>query len=177
VTRTILLAIALLAAACTVPPAWEPGDPPLTFSVDSDRTAELVLMGCAPWAEAVGLECAIAARGDGASVVVDAYQAELDHYGDGVRGYSRTRPCGFLWTDRSYMMVLDVATYALMDGDLHDPENAEAMLDKAAAISAHEIGHLLGIWDHVEGPALMDIQVSAYYVTPRDLDALPWAVP
>jgi hypothetical protein len=166
VTRLLPL-LCLSTIACVVP-AWKPGDPPLTFTVDSDRTGELVLMGCALWADAgIGLECRLVAQGG----AVDAYRAELGDHG----AYSTTEPCGFLWTDRSYSMRIDPFTYALMDADVLDPANAERALDRAAAIAAHEIGHLMGIWGHLDGPALMDESGSTDRVTPADVRALPWA--
>jgi hypothetical protein len=165
---TRLLPLLLLSAIACVTPAWEPGDPPLTFTVDSDRTGELVLMGCALWADAgIGLECELVAQGGDVGVT----RAELGDHG----AYSKTKPCGFLWTDRSYNMRIDPFTYALMDADVLDPLRAEAARDRATAIVAHEIGHLMGIWDHLDGPALMDESGSTDRVTPADIRALPWA--
>jgi hypothetical protein len=161
-TRFLPLTL-LAAAACTPPGAWRPGDPPLTFSVDSDETAELIERGCARWAM-TGLECKVV--DDGATV--DVRRAELAGQD---RGMSKVRPCGFLWTDLEFTIRFDPETYGLLETDVQ----------RAAGMAAHEIGHILGIWDHLHEPALMDPKhpndgiPDVWTVTPADLRSLPWA--
>jgi hypothetical protein len=162
---TRFLPLTLLAAsACAAPGAWQPGDPPLRFGVDSPETAELVERGCALWSM-TGLECEAVPSGEGD---VDVRRSDLDGTS---RGWSEVRPCGFLWTDVEFTIRFDPETYGLLETDVA----------RATGMAAHEVGHILVIWGHLDVPSLMDPKhphdaiPDVWTVTPADLRALPWA--
>jgi hypothetical protein len=155
------LAIAVLAAACdpTEPtPVWMPGSPPLAIWAETDQLWDAVDAGCARW-RAAELRCRrVAARED----------AQLEvAIGDAEGGSAITRyhygSHGWEWST-----VMEATTLA-------DPENG-------AMVAAHEIGHTLGIIDHLPPGHLMSVSASSPTPTTADLEALadvwgesPWA--
>jgi len=132
-----LLLIALAIAACEAPPAWRPGDDPLVYWAPDDRAGELFAQGCAAWGPSVGLACTVTDDWRDATVEI------IVEPGDMIDGAAAART----WTRVE------------ADGNAYFTAFAETRLDDAngPAIAAHEVGHLLGLWEHLDDPgALMD---------------------
>jgi hypothetical protein len=165
--------LATLLVACTPPPAWLPGDPPLAILADTDATWEAIAGGCERWSM-TGLTCERVWHGDDATIIAKSRKLEPFSDGSGANGYSKARP----QTGHDFepewgrFIVLDVGILETLDGPV---------------IAAHEIGHHLGIWEHINydvAPwALMrgygTLIGSAAAVSEADLEALEqaWGIP
>jgi hypothetical protein len=156
----VVLAI-VLAAACEPLPAWIPGDAPLPIWVPPDQGGVwlITLEGCDAW-RATGLECVREERRSDAVVEVIMGDAT-----------------GTAAADSTYAWQIDGHwEYEVTV----DPNTMRAAASGNSAyartVLAHEIGHLLGIWGHLEeGPALMTAGTSAPGPTALDFAALPFS--
>jgi len=161
-----LLACALV--ACTPPPAWLPGDPPLQIWADTDATWAAIAGGCEAWSM-TGLTCERALDPDDAAIT--ARTAELGGDDNGEAGF-RPQTGDHLVPEWSVYIRLDPGVVGTPDGPV---------------IAAHEVGHVLGIWEHVPAEtapwALMrdrgTLLGSGAGVSDADLTALEqaWGVP
>lgn len=140
-----------VASACTSPPGWEPGDPPMLVYAADDALWGAFVRGCAVWSEDIGLSCKRAVYAKDTWFRVDYL-----HGGSPDVVGRTTYECEFLGDDCVYQTRLRAEF-------LDDP-----------SIAAHEIGHMItGKHDpnHVKhGPALMDASASSPTVTRSDLD-------
>jgi hypothetical protein len=143
------LVIAVLAAACEPAPVWIPSDPPLTIWAETDELWTAVEDGCGRW-EMTGLECRrVASRSDALLPVT---------IGDAEGGYAITRYHFNLGGGWDWATVFEPWT-------LDDPE-------RSAEVAAHELGHTLGILDHLERGTLMFTSPGQPVPTDVDLEAL-----
>jgi hypothetical protein len=149
----LVVAVALSAAACEPPPAWQPGDAPLAIYTDDDQVWAAMEAGCAAW-DMTGLRCERVAYDD-AKVI-----ARRGEPSPGAAATTRTRvQTDDLSIEWGYFVIIGEHTLAI-------PGQAE----KSAA---HEVGHLIGIRGHLaDGPALMTGPSSSPVPTTADLDAL-----
>lgn len=146
--KLLALAIVALASACSPPPAWQPGDGPLTFWTLDDVAWSEIERGCSAW-EMTGLRCERVEYGR------ERVQVRIDPAAAYTRTTYRVQSDG---TDLEwgYFVVL------------HEIDSG--------AKAAHEIGHLLGLWEHLdEGPAVMTSSPTSGEPTTADLDALALA--
>lgn len=158
--RPLVLSV-LFASACSIEPpaAWEPGDAPLTYSTWDDRAAEAFRLGCEQWTM-TGLTCERAPIGKGK-----------------IRLYVMPTDESSASASTHYEFIVDF-----------DPNWAYSVTFDEAVVNhpvlahqngGHEVGHLLGLWEHIEhGPALLTSHVTSQDVTTTDLDALSdvWGV-
>jgi hypothetical protein len=143
------IAIALLAAACdfTEPtPVWMPGQPPLAIWAATDQLWAAVDAGCARW-RAAELRCRRVADRDNAQLEVEI--EDIDAAGKADYRYSST---GWVWA-----ISIDPNTM---------------ITPNAADVAAHELGHTLGIIDHLPPGNLMAANVGQPTPTTADYDAL-----
>lgn len=160
-THNILVCLVLLFAmpGCQAPPIWEPGNDPIRVWAQDEVVWNAVVIACERWGIIEGFGCMRTSRGSsdvevvtgdviGAVAVSDAWKRW-----DGV------------W---DYRVTLD---YTLTDFTIKDAE------ERLLLSMTHEIGHLLGMWFHLEeGPAVMEAWPSSSVPTTLDLEALPFEV-
>ena len=155
---------ALVLAACEPPPAWMPGDPPLALYVPDDGAWAAMAEACEIWSM-TGLVCRRASYEDDVAVrVAIAAPENPAAAGQTTWRVETARDMSLRW---SYHVTLrpDFREY---------PSTAP-----------HELGHLLGLWDHLEEEGtLMHRNSHSDVPTDADLDALsavwgvaPWEDP
>jgi len=118
--RVTLILLALVASACTAAPVWEQGDPPLTFDTRDDTTWAIIARGCDAWA-ALGLTCERGTPSSAAVAVAVVDRPDRSGWSSGEWGHYE----------------LQLSRHVLEHPNV-------------ARVAAHEIGHLLGAWGHVE---------------------------
>jgi hypothetical protein len=151
--------LALLLVGCTAPPAWLPGDPPLSFytapTVEGDKAWAAIREACGRWRDAVGLSCR--RETVRAEATVDVTVGPTDK-GFSAWTYVRQDPGGWQIVDWEFRMVVHPWTIA----GQHAP-----------AVLTHEIGHLLGVRGHLSEPgAVMFWLAPDVAVTGADVDAV-----
>ena len=141
-----------LLVACSPPPAWQPGDEPLAIHAEDGEAQWAASVACYRWAM-TGLECRFVDRASDATVtwrIVAAATCNPGHHCTGATDYA----------------------YGL-DGWSYETQQQRDGSDQMARIATHELGHLLGLWEHLDDPAaLMQRAPSADGPTSLDLDAL-----
>lgn len=161
--RALILAFFVISlAACFPPPAWEPGQSWLRVYAPDDLAWSMFEDGGALW-ERTGLEIQRVTSPKGADVEVyiediGAANAEVE-YRPGFGGWE-------------YVVNIHPRNAARMfSGD--DKEVAYAI-----ATVGHEVGHLLGIWEHlpVGSGALMAPSCESLVPTWADYTALPFTL-
>lgn len=153
-----LIILALAFSACTAPPGWEPGNQPMHVWAATDEAWELAQVACDRWAM-TGLTCVREADRDQADLAW-----RIGHPSCAGEG------CGALTTrDQGILGGWQYHT-AILEG---------RPLEETRQTAAHEMGHVLGIWDHLhEGGVLMNPAAESPVPTSADLDALAdvWGV-
>lgn len=168
------LSLSLLASACSGPARYARTDPPafaLAVWTDADRlpNRQDALKACAEWT-AKGVVCSLTDDGRRADIRVRATPSTCVPGPDGLIVLALAYPGG----------LIEVRTDCLKDGGVLDAKKFRAVL-------THEIGHQIGIWDHVQvqcdgkepkhcngapvcGPAVMNPTVDrdVDYVTETD---------
>jgi hypothetical protein len=145
-----MLVLSLLGACRS--PAWTPGDEPLAIYAPDDRSWAAVEEGCARWAVSTLVCRRTAYRGE------SAVHVSIDSIADA----DATTNWFQSPTGDEFRMTLDSWLWTPDAGD-----------DYRYWVAAHEVGHLLGVWDHTEEPnTLMFHFADAPGPTTVDLDAL-----
>lgn len=126
-----------LTGACTPAPAWMPGDPPLEIWAPDGAVWAQMERGCAAWAPAVGLKCVRAADREAAFVTASIGDPEV-----GVRAATEATP--------------DVGGWSLWELEYHVKfRGAEYLEADVAFVAAHEVGHVIGVWHHLDEPGCL----------------------
>lgn len=153
--NSVMVVLVLASLSACRAPAWMPGDEPLAIYAPDDRAWKAVEEGCKRW-EVATLECrrtqysgeaAVHARigraPDGADATTDWFQS----------------PSG-----DEFRVLLDAWMF---DSDADDYRDYRNM------VAAHEVGHLLGVWEHTDEPGTMMFHTAdAPWPTDIDLEAL-----
>lgn len=167
--RFVALAAAVvalvLAAGCQPPAAWMPGDAPLAMYVPDDDVWAVMAHACEVWAM-TGLTCRRAPYDEDVAVRVDVGPPDRP---EKATGQTRWR----VETDRD--LSLRWAYHVTLRPDYPDHRPT----------APHEVGHLLGLWDHLpEEGTLMYRNSQSDVPTDVDLAALaevwgvaPWEEP
>jgi hypothetical protein len=150
---------ALLDAGCFLadpPPAWAPGDAPMQLHVKDDDLWLVMEEACVSWA-VVGLECERVAQDCDDAIVVS--WASERWWGPTGKAYA-----GFEWNTSAWGWDITIDF-------LREFRDTERM----PYLAAHEIGHVLGIWDHVDDPGALMFG-TPIVTTPQEIDlaALPY---
>ena len=149
--------------ACEPGPVWMPGDEPLAMYVPDDRAWEAMAVGCEAWAM-TGLTCRRASYREDVAVRVRIGATDRPWV---AVGQTEWRP------ETARDMSVRWGFFVTLTPELKPH------------VAPHEIGHLLGIWDHLKEPGtLMSADsISGPVPTTADLDALaaiwgvaPWEV-
>lgn len=163
--RYALIALVLSLVACQPPPAWEPGDDPLTYWCPDDETCLWFYFGAVVWRDA-GLVTKRVEHLDDATIQVYIDQGEQ---GPSVR----TSPTAGCLSDP---VAWDYKIFIGQEAESMFYESDPAIVERAAALIAHDIGHVIGIWDDLPdgSGALMERNVGSSFPTEADLEALGW---
>jgi hypothetical protein len=166
-TKGMTLIVIALACACEPGPAWVPGDPPLTFWCPDDETCLWFKQGSRLW-EPAGLTV---------KQVDDRWRASIevfiDQYPIGPEVVARPHlGCSedpIAWDYRIF--IHPEIENLFYESDPH-------LVDLARAHVGHQIGHVLGIWDHLPAGSgtLMESHLGSLYPTSHDFAALPFDV-
>jgi hypothetical protein len=143
------IVIAVLAAACEPAPVWMPGDPPLAIWAETEQLWVAIDRGCWRW-DMTGLRCRRASSASEAGLVVRTGDAEGGH---AITRYRLTMSGSWEWE-------VVFAPETLKSNYLSDE------------VAAHELGHVLGILDHLERGNLMFASPGQPEPTDADLEAL-----
>lgn len=156
--KPFILIAALLLVACTPAPAWMPGDPPLEIWAPADDVWAQVLRGCEAWRDAVGLECV---RATDREVAIVTARVDGSNWDVGDRAATKATP--------------DVGGWQIWEQEYHVRfRGAEFLAPEYAFVSAHEMGHVIGVWHHLpESGCLMSADgIGSAVPTSADVDAL-----
>jgi predicted Zn-dependent protease len=157
--KNILIVATLALVACEPPPAWEPGDSAMTVWASSDGVWLAVKEGCDAWAMTT-LTCVR---------VTDRSAATVEATMEDARGTAAADTSYHLEGVSSWDYDIRITVETMYAG-AKEPAYLRTVM-------AHEVGHLLGIWEHLEdGPVLMSAGVGAPEPTTADIDALPFSI-